>query len=203
MLCKVSIIIPCNKNRGWLYDCIKSIYLSDYKGAIEVILSKSDSSVSYNINRAIELCTGDYIKFIAEDDMITSNCISDSIKAFNCCDVICGKAYYLENGFLTGTFEGKKDVTLSNMLQSNIVHGGTLMYKASVLKANLFDESLWTGEEYELNLRLLSKGFTFGYCDSFLTYNRQHELQKSIGNKASEYQKKRSIEIERIKQMYR
>jgi glycosyltransferase involved in cell wall biosynthesis len=203
MLPKVSIIIPYNRNRGWLYDCVRSVFASDYKGQIEVILSKSDAGVSTNINKAIEVATGDYIKFIAEDDMITANCISDSLEAIKSHDVIHGKAYYIKDGAIVNSFTPNiHEPTLNQMLTVNRLHGGTLFYKASVLKENLFDESLWTGEEYELNLRLLKQGIKFGYCDSFLTYNRLHSEQKSIGNKAIEYQRKRAKEIERIKRMY-
>jgi|SRR6186713_767912 len=200
---KVTVIIPYNKNRGWLFDCIMSIFASDYNGEIEIILSKSDNGVGYNINRAIELATGDYIKFIAEDDMLTPNCISDSVEAIEFFDVIHGNAYYIRDGVITGNFiPASHSPVLDQMLNRNKFHGGTLFYRAEVLKQNMFDESLWTGEEYELNLRLIKKGFKFGYCDSYMTYNRQHELQKSIGNKDSEYQRKRTKAIELIKKMY-
>lgn len=200
---KVSVIIPYNKNRGWLFDCIQSVFNQDYPGEIELILSKSDAGVSENINRGIKLATGDYIKFLPEDDMLTPNCISDSVEAIKHADMIHGNAYYITNGKITGNFvPATQRPKLDQMLRVNRIHGGTLLYRAKVLKGNLFNESLWTGEEYELNLRLLSKGYEFAYCDSYLTYNRQHPLQKSIGNKSTEYQSKRAKEIERIKQMY-
>lgn len=200
---KVSVIIPYNRNRGWLFECIRSIVMQDYEGEIEILLSKSDERVGTNINRAIEISTGEYIKFIAEDDMLTRNCVSDSVEAIKKFDVIHGNAHMIKDGAIVRSFiPDLKEFDLNKMLTANRVHGGTLFYKASILKENRFDESLWTGEEYELNLRLLKQGFKFGYCDSFLTYNRLHELQKSIGDKAIEYQRKRTKEIERIKRMY-
>lgn len=202
-LSKVSVIIPYNHNRGWLFDCIASIVMQDYKGEIEILLSKSDERVGTNINRAIELATGEYIKFIAEDDMLTQNCISDSVEAIKGFDAIHGNAHYIKDGCIVKSFvPDLKEFDLNKMLTTNRLHGGTLFYKASVLKENKFNESLWTAEEYELNLRLLKQGVKFGYCDSFLTYNRVHELQKSIGNKEIEYQRKRTKETERIKRMY-
>lgn len=202
-LSKVSVIIPYNHNRGWLFDCIASIVMQDYKGEIEILLSKADAGVGTNINRAIEVATGDYIKFIPEDDMLTRNCISDSVEAIKGYDLIHGNAYYIKDGAVIKSFvPDLKEFDLNKMLTTNRVHGGTLFYKASVLKKNRFDESLWTAEEYELNLRLLKHGVKFGYCDSFLTYNRVHGLQKSVGNKEIEYQRKRTKEIERIKRMY-
>lgn len=200
---KVSVIIPYNRNRGWLFDCVRSIVMQDYDGEIEMILSKSDEGVGTNINRAIEIATGEYIKFIPEDDMLTRNCISDSVDAIKQFDVIHGNAYMIKDGAIVRSFiPDLKELDLNKMLTTNRLHGGTLFYKAPILKESRFDESLWTAEEYELNLRLLKQGAKFGYCDSFLTYNRLHELQKSIGNKAIEYQRKRTKEIERIKRMY-
>lgn len=200
MLPKVSIIIPYKINRGWLYDCVRSIMVQTYQGQIEIILSSSDNGVSNNINRCIQMASGDYIKFIAEDDMLTPNCIEDSVKSIQGFDAIHGNAYYIKDNSIVKSFEPEvKQLDLRSMLDRNHIHGGTLMYKSEVLKSNLFNESLWTGEEYELNLRLLKKGFKFNYCDSYMTYNRLHEGQKSIGNKDLDYQRKRSAEILRIK----
>jgi glycosyltransferase involved in cell wall biosynthesis len=203
MLPKVSVIVPYNKNRGWLYDCIWSIVTQDYAGEIEVLLSKSNDRVGTNINRAVEKATGEYIKFIPEDDMLTPNCIRESVAGIGQFDVIHGNAYFIENGSIVRiSIPQKKSFGLDDMLSKNYVHGGTLFFKRDVLLNEPFDESLWTAEEYELNLRLLKKGFTFGYVDAFMTYNRLHGLQKSIGNKAIEYQRTRMKEIERIKRMY-
>jgi glycosyltransferase involved in cell wall biosynthesis len=203
MLPKVSVIVPYNKNRGWLYDCIWSIVTQDYAGEIEILLSKSNERVGTNINRAVKKATGDFVKFIAEDDMLTPNCIRESVEGIGQFDVIHGNAYIIENGSIVNVFyPNLKELTLDAMLSSNRVHGGTLFFKRDALVNEPFDESLWTGEEYELNLRLLKKGYTFGYVDAFMTYNRRHGLQKSTGNKAVEYQRKRTKEIERIKRMY-
>jgi glycosyltransferase involved in cell wall biosynthesis len=203
LLPKVSVIVPYNKNRGWLYDCIWSIVTQDYEGEIEILLSKSNERVGTNINRAVQKATGEYIKFIPEDDMLTPNCIRESVAGIGQFDVIHGNAYYIENGSIVRiAIPQKKSFGLGDMLSKNYVHGGTLFFKRDVLLNEPFDESLWTAEEYELNLRLLKKGYTFGYVDAFMTYNRLHGLQKSIGNKAIEYQRTRMKEIERIKRMY-
>jgi hypothetical protein len=67
----------------------------------------------------------------------------------------------------------------------------------------MFDESLWTGEEYDLHLKFLSKGAKIGYIDKVVFRYRLHDLQKSIGKHSNEYKAKRKEAIEAIKNKYR
>lgn len=201
---KVSIIIPFNEDRGYLDLAIKSIQKQTYKN-IEIVYSRSDKSVGYNLNRGIEQSSGQYIKYLCDDDMLTENSISDSILAIRDNDFIHGNAInFFDNGNETNHIPNIIKPTLNDMLITNQIHGGTLMYDKNVFeKYGLFDESLWTAEEYDYNLMLLSKGATIGYCNSFLYLYRRHNLQKSLGNKNASYQNKRKYEIERIKDKYR
>jgi len=204
---KVSIIIPYNKDRGWLRDAIESVHNQTYKGEIELILSQSDNRVGYNINRGIEKATGEYVKFFAEDDILTPNCIEDSVKAIKGYDFIHGKAYNfnLKKPYRNNTHTPSVKVpTLEDLLTVNYIHGGTLFYRRDVFERfGLFDETLWTGEEYEFNLRLLSQGAKIGYVNKILFNYRLHDLQKSIGKQTLEYKARRKTEIERIKELYR
>ena len=207
MFSKESIIIPYNKDRGYLQQAIDSVYNQTYKGEIELITSHSDNGVSYNINRGIEIATGEYIKFFAEDDLLTPNCIKDSVKAIEGFDFIHGKAFNFHETNLNrnNTHTPRIHIpTLEDMLKVNILHGGTLFYRADVFKRfGLFNESLWTGEEYDYNLMLLSKGAKIGYIDKVVFNYRLHDLQKSIGKHSNEYKAKRKEAIEAIKNKYR
>lgn len=198
---KVSIIIPYQKDRGYLQEAINSVHRQTYQD-IELILSQSDKGVSYNLNRGIKKSTGDFIKYLCDDDMLTPNSITDSVNAMKGCDFIHGNAYNLfPNGNTTRHIAQPTD--LKGMLEYNRIHGGTLMYRRDVFERfGYFNESLWTGEEYEFNLRLLSQGASLGVSNRFLYYYRRHEQQKSLGNKEIEYRLRRAEEIERIKNMY-
>jgi GT2 family glycosyltransferase len=89
------------------------------------------------------------------------------------------------------------------MLIENRIHGGTLMYRANVFERfGMMDETLFTGEEYDMNLMFLYKGAKIGYCDAWLYYYRRHEQQKSLGNLATEYQNKRRKQIQEIRKRY-
>ena len=199
---KVSIIIPYNKDRGWLDNAIESVYNQTYKGRIELIESKSDKGVSYNINRGIEKATGDFIKWLPDDDILTNNCIEDSVKAIKNNDFIHGKAInFFENGLTTKHIPSVKYPSLKQLAYFNHLHGGTIFYRRDVFERfGMFDEKLWTAEEYEYHLRIISKGALLGYCDSFLFKYRRHDNQKSIGKHNRQAERQR--EIKRIKSLY-
>lgn len=203
---KVSVIIPYNIDRGWLNEAIESVEKQTHKD-IELILSQSDNGVSYNINRGIEKATGEFIKFFAEDDLLTPNCIEDSLKAIEGHDFIHGNAFNFnkKRPSLSNTHIPRVQIpSLNDMLVNNVIHGGTLMYRKDVFERfGMFDESLWTGEEYEFNLRIISKGARINYCNKLVFHFRLHEAQKSIGKHTIEYKNKRRAEIDRIKSLYR
>jgi glycosyltransferase involved in cell wall biosynthesis len=200
---KVSIIIPYQHDRGYLDKAIESVEKQKYKN-IELILSQSENSVGYNFNRGVERATGDYIKYLCDDDMLTVNSVQDSVKAMQDNDFIHGNAINLfSNGQHSVHRPSVIKPTLPLMLIENRIHGGTLMYRANVFERfGMMDETLFTGEEYDMNLMFLSKGAKIGYCDSWLYYYRRHEQQKSLGNLATEYQNKRRKQIQEIRKRY-
>ena len=200
---EVSVIIYWNEDRGWLKDAIHSVEVQDYSGEIELIKSHDpDGSCAYNLNRGIEAASGKYIKYLPEDDMLTPNCLKDSVEAMNKgFDFIHGKAYNKFGSKLERQAPYPVNPTLGDMIEKNRIHGLTLMYRTDILKENLFDESLDCAEEYDLNLRLLSKGYKLGYCSSFLGIYRRHGKQKSLGEGID--QAARAKKIQEIVDRYR
>jgi glycosyltransferase involved in cell wall biosynthesis len=201
---KVSIIIPYKEDRGYLDKAIESVEKQSYKN-IELILSQSENGGAYNFNNGVRKATGDLIKYLCDDDMLTINSVKDSVMAMQDNDFIHGNAI---NIFPNGQHSVHRPnvcvPTLGLMLVQNRIHGGTLMYRADVFERfGFMDESLWTGEEYDFNLKILSKGAKIGYCDAWLYYYRRHEKQKSLGNLDPEYQQARRAQIETIKNRYR
>lgn len=198
----VSVIIPYVEDRGYLDEAINSIYAQNYDGQIEVILSQSKNRVGYNLNEGIKKAKGDFIKYLCDDDLLTVNSIKDSVEAMQDFDFIHGKAvefnrYNQVKFFIPQT----RYPTVKDMLRFNVIHGGTLMYRRDVFERfGLFDETLTTGEEYDFNMMLLSKGAKIGYCDKNLYLYRRHDEQKSLGVKAN--QKERQEIINEIKRRY-
>ena len=192
---KVSIIIPFHHDRGWLQDAIDSVHQQSYQGEIELILSESTESVGYNLNRGIEIASGEFVKYLCDDDMLTFNSIHDSVKAMKGFDFIHGNA--INKHTLHEIFQRPRIAkpTLKDMLSSNVIHGGTLMYRKDLFdKVGLFDEKLDCAEEYDFNMRCLSKGMKLGYCNATLYIYRRHDEQKSLGKKVNQIERAKRIE---------
>lgn len=202
---KVSLIVPYKEDRGYLDQALESIDRQDYKN-YEVIMSQSDKGVSYNLNRGIEKATGDVIKYLCDDDLLTSISLTKSVEAIKDVDFIHGRAInFFESGkrdYYVPKYT-EIDFELLSTMPSNCIHGGTLMYKASVFdKVGLFDETLWTAEEFEFNLRCLYHKMKLGYAPHFLYLYRRHEKQKSLGNMDKEYQDSRQRVVQDIREKY-
>jgi glycosyltransferase involved in cell wall biosynthesis len=201
---KVSIIIPFNKNRGYLSEAIKSVEQQTYKD-YEIILSESDNTVGYNFNKGLYKAKGELICFLAEDDMLTPNSLEDRVHfmRFNDCDFIHGRAWeYWDNGTKREYKLNKPDVTFESCLQNNGIHGGTVMYRRELFDIYRFNEELTTSEEWEFNLRLLFNKKKLSFVDSFTYLYHRHSQQKSIGNQSNEYQEKRNKVKNEIRSWY-
>jgi glycosyltransferase involved in cell wall biosynthesis len=202
---KVSVIIPYRTDRGFLEEAIRSVENQTHKN-IELILSQGETGVSENLNNGIKQSSGDFIKYLCDDDILPPDSIENSLKGFKKgIDFVHGKAKsfngMVQNGII---YEPpKKNIRLEHLITHNYIHGGSLMYRREVFEeVGLFNESLWTGEEYEFNLRALSNGFKIGYIDKVLYYYRLHQEQKSIGNKSKAYQDLRKEQITLIRSWY-
>ncbi len=90
--------------------------------------------------------------------------------------------------------------TLKNMVEVNRIHGGTVVYKKECFKDRLFDETLWTAEEWEFNMWLLKNNYKLGYLDAFTYRYRRHDNQKSLGKKANQVERNKVFKI--IRQKY-
>ena len=177
---KVSVIIPYKVDRGWLDKAIKSVQEQTYTGEIELILSQSDANASINFNNGLKEATGEYIRFLCDDDILPHNSIADSVRDIQGYDVLHGWAcnFY---GDGSRNIHKAKDVTFQSLLKTNGIHGGTLFFHKSVFKYGNFNEQITTGEEFEFNLRLLREGVRYGTSSSILYHYRRHSRQKSTG----------------------
>ena len=198
----VTVILPYNRDRGFLKAAIASVP----KG-VQLLLSKGKGTWPANFNKVLGQATGDYIKYLHEDDVLTPNCIEDSVNAIENqgVDFIHGNA--IEFWELKPATRLKKPniacPTLENMLKKNVLHSATLMYKKEVFeKIGSFDEKIGANgvsEEYEFNLRCLKAGMKLGYCDSTLAKYRRHPQQKIRTTKRED----KRTEREMVKTMYR
>ena len=174
----VTVIIPYNKDRGWLSDAIASV-----PEDVQLLLSKGDGTWPENFNKVWNQVEGKYVRWLHEDDMLTPNCIEDSVNALKSqnVDFIHGNAIEVSMG------SGKRVEwhprllypTWKDIMIKNTIHQATLMYRREVFeKIGLLDSSLNTLEEFEFHLRCLKAGMRIGYCNAFLGIYRRHPKQK-------------------------
>jgi len=175
----VTVIIPYKEDRGWLQQAIDSI-----PDGVQILLSQGEGNWPQNFNKALPLAKGKYIKYLHEDDMLAPGCIENSIQAIEeqGVDFIHGDATEVnENGGRKKTIKSPiPSPTIENLLEKNIIHSATLMYKREVFeKVGGFNESpkIKSFEEFEFNLRCLKAGLRVGYCNKILAYYRRHPNQ--------------------------
>ena len=199
---KVSIIIPTKNDRGYLKHAIASAEAQSYQNK-EIIVVRSDERVGKNINDGFKQSTGDLIYYFADDDLMAPGSVAKAVASIQDYDFIHANALRFGGKLLTIYKPDKKYPNLAELVNHNYIHGGTCFYKRDCFERFLFDEKLWTGEEYDMHLRMLAGGMKLGYVDDVLFKYRLHPGQKSIGNKNNEYQRKRQIAIKQIKDRYR
>jgi glycosyltransferase involved in cell wall biosynthesis len=197
---KVTIVIPYKEDRGFLNEAIESVEKQTYKN-IELILSKGNNIASINANNGIKKSTGDLIRYLCEDDLLTLDSVEKTVEYFenNKVDFVHSNAINFwknkEELWIPSKHKLYKNIKNSlpsfyDMLLENRIHGGTVTYKKKCFKNKMFDEVLWSCEEYDFNLWLLKNNYKLGYLNHFTYKYRRHDEQKSLGKKAR--QKERS-----------
>ncbi len=205
----VDIIIYYNKDRGFLDQAIESVERQIESG-FKVKLTEIEGpgrSAAENLNEGIRRTSGEFVKYLSEDDILPPDSVVHSLTAFKPgVDFIHGKALnFYTHGRVTVHSPGFVEPTIEQLTRPQsrfFIHGGSLMYRRSVFeKIGLFNESLSCAEELEFNLRALAAGLKIGYCDAVLYNYRRHALQKSLGTGVD--QMARKIIIDSIKKQYR
>lgn len=176
---KVTVIIPYKEDRGWLKEAIASV-----PDTVQLILSQGEGNWPQNFNKALNDAEGDYIKYLHEDDMLTPNCIEDSVRAMEeqNADFIHGNAiqHSQSSGTEVSWVPSVQFPTLQQLLSKNTIHSATTMYRKSVFeKVGRFNETdqVRSFEEYEFNIRCLQMGMKIGYCPAALAIYRRHPNQ--------------------------
>ncbi len=176
----ISIIIPYVKDRGYLNEALISVW-SQF-GSWEVIHARGNHTQGANINRGLKKAKGDYIKILHDDDMLPSNSLEDLFRAIHGNGWACGDAQTFGDKVFCPNPQIYKGCVpeLDKMIIENQVYGGTTLYRKDMLvKAGGYNEDLWTGEEYDLHLRLLHLGYKCTYTPKVVHRYRLHEFNKS------------------------
>ncbi len=195
----VSIIVPYNEDRGFLSMCLDSIKAQTVP--CELIEVHSPRSVACNINHGLEMATGEFFKVVGEDDWLPQDSIENLVNGIGDAPWVVGNAINV-----TGShYEVYKPETLdfAENVKLNRIHNGGTMYRTALLRTiDGMDESLWTGEEYEMHLRMYSLGYLPKYIDKEVYFYRMWAGGKSRMLRRQNPEKRKN-EISRIQNLYR
>lgn len=197
----ISVIVPYNKDRGFLTKCVDSIQLQTL--ACELIMSQSEKSAAYNFNRGLERATGEFVKVVGDDDWLPFDAAANLVNGIGDAPWAVANATQVDqNG---GIIEVYKPETLdfAEQIKLNRIHNGGTIYRTEVLREiGGMDESLWTGEEYEMHLRMYSLGYLPKYIDKEVYFYRMWAGGKSRMLRRQNPEKRKN-EITRIQNLYR
>ena len=157
---------------------------------------KNTGNISRNCNQLIKMAEGTWVRTIAGDDALLSNCITDLVNAsINHPDaaVIHADAFvegenYRYNGFFSGyrlqeRVEGYEGESLTeNLFYSDCICAPTTLFRRNTFeKFGYYDEEIgW--EDYEYWLRLSTGGAKFFYLDKPVVVWKQGDSSVSNRN---------------------
>ena len=197
----ISVIIPYDKDRGFLSECVQSIESQTYRD-FEIIHAKSDCSVAVNFNFGLKMAKGEFCKFVTEDDWLPPEALSYLVHGILDSPWAYANAIQYEYPQETTWIYKPRNYDLQSNIEQNHIHGGTTIYRTEILMSiGGMDESLWTGEEYEMHLRLWSQGHIPRYINKEVYVHRLWDGQKSKQLRRTN-KNKRDEEIKRIQALY-
>lgn len=198
---KITIIITAYRDRGWIPDAINSalnqtfgdydvIFCSDGNRELKkyadtfnipfILAPKGNYSTA--VNYAMGFAKGEWIKILHDDDLLTSNCLSDLYSARDKADLIYGNAIcFNDDDYEHGMqYKPPSVVTFKTLLPiiTNPVNFEAELFRRDMfIDIGGFDANLGYAEDYDFLLNLLNKGHKITYCDSDVVWYRHHDRQ--------------------------
>ena len=185
----ISVIVPVYKVELYLHACVDSILAQTYTN-LEIILvddgspdncpaicdeyavkdqrvrviHKENGGVSSSRNKAIDICTGEYLTFVDSDDTIAPDWLESLYKSIGCYDFVISGITYIINGKQTSTCPS--NTTLIELVKSSLLgYSCNKLYRKTAIGSIRFLPL--QREDIIFNLSLLSSGKTFtisNYC---------------------------------------
>lgn len=179
----IEIIFLDNNSNDKTFEIAQKV-LSQSAIKHKILKNTESFGISKNLNILVSNTNGEFISILSGDDWYTKNSVEEKIKYFkenpNTDFVLTdGYKYYQEKDQLTDAYSQKEKEyitqNISNFFHDNItenktVNVGTFVKKEILIKYP-FDENVNT-EDWDMNLRLTSKGFKLGFIDKKLFYYR-------------------------------
>ncbi|MCT2407303.1 glycosyltransferase family 2 protein [Chryseobacterium antibioticum] len=176
------IILLDNASKDKTFENAEKV-LSKFDQHYQMIRNTESFGVAKNINIAVSHASGEYISLLSGDDWYTEDSLAEKVAYIqeNPVDFILsdGYKYYQTEDKTTDTYtpKEKKQVidSLSNFFHENVSENKTsnvgTFVKRKLLVEYPFDENINT-EDWDMNLRLTSKGYKVGFIDKKLFHYR-------------------------------
>ena len=165
--------------RNWLADN------NGYFVRSKIITAKINSGIPANCNRGIVESTGDWIKYIAGDDILKENCLQRFVEFINVnrkFNVVFSKVEMLKGEMRTGDSDKKieKAKTIEEqrrflLLGSGIKAPGSFIKKSVLEEVGLFEEKYQLIEDLPMWIKLNEHNILFGFLPDFLIEYRIHD----------------------------
>lgn len=131
-------------------------WLEAQRAQIDTLVSEPDQGVYNAMNTGISSALGDWVLFLGADDCLESDRVfataQDKLMKTSS-DVIVGEARYTDG-------RRYRPTPTSRAIRRNFVHHQATFYRRRVFEAaGTFDTTLRFQADYDLNLRLLRRGF--------------------------------------------
>lgn len=150
----------------------------------ELITVNKNTGITPNFNRGLKVAEGECVKFIAGDDLLLDNCITDCMAYVLCnknCKILFGRIYYLKGNIITP--KPLERIALSNFKEQKklVYKGSSLPAPASYFNKNAlielggFDENYLFIEDLPLWLKLVNNNIELSFIDKFVVKYRIHD----------------------------
>ncbi|CAB3290095.1 Glyco_trans_2-like domain-containing protein [Methanocaldococcus lauensis] len=189
------IIILDNPNNVKAERIIKEYQKKDKR--IVFIKNEKNLGLAGSLNNGLDIAKGKYIARMDADDIALPERLEKQYKYMENnknIDLLFSWVYFIdENGNILKEFKPSKE-KIKNLskyfFKEHLLVHPTLMAKSEILKKNKYDENQKRSQDFELWMRLITKGYKFDIIEEFLLkYRVLKENYRSRIKKQIEYSK--------------
>lgn len=148
----------------------------------ELITVEKNTGIVPNLNRGLYAAKGEWIKFIAGDDMLFNNCIKrmcEEVNQYPEIEILFSNVSV--NGvnkpvkYLSDFFSLESKEQYLNLLKGNFLPAPAFLIKSATLKQlNGFDEQFPFLDDYPLFIKILKAGKKLSYVNDYLVFYRDN-----------------------------
>ncbi|WNO09044.1 glycosyltransferase family A protein [Teredinibacter sp. KSP-S5-2] len=152
-------------------------FLDQFDGITAIHLEENSGPAKAR-NTGIQAANGDWIAFLDADDIWNENKLAQQVYFLTehpeFCACHTGIHTFNQDGIIATFLNKPFDIQISDLLASSHVTPPSLMIKKSaLLDVGLFDEHIKCSEDYELSIRLVSRGYKIGFLGEALVKVRR------------------------------